>query len=92
MITIPIGMAVLLLIVTAILAFVVGWNWSVSHWRHRNRELADQYQEMAERWRVLAEAMDKDPVRMGLNTGQEFMIREMEALLRKHRERLESMT
>lgn len=88
---IDIRLAIAITVIAATVTFIVAWNLSVSHWRHRNHELATQYEELAEKWRALAEAMDKDPVRMGLNTGQEFILREIEAFCRKHRERLEAM-
>ena len=89
---IDIRIALLTTAVVGIVCFIIAWNMSVSHWRHRNHELAAEYEVLAEKWRQMAEAMEKDPVRMGLNHGQEFILREIEAFCRKHRERLEAMS
>lgn len=78
-------------VIAIITAFKLGWDISVRRWKDRNLQLAEQYDDMAAKWATLAEAMERDPVRMGLNTGQDYIIRELESFCIQHRERLEKM-
>jgi hypothetical protein len=80
---------IIILIVTSAISFSIGWNLAVWKWRERSAELAAQYENMAAKWQEIATAMERDPMRAGLNTGQDFILREIQAFINKHTERLD---
>ena len=80
--------ALALLSIIAVIAFIIGWNMAVAKWRKRQLALAVQYDQMAAKWKVIADAMDQDPMKAGLDTGQRFILDEFDKLIIEHRKRL----
>lgn len=77
-----------ILVVACLISFVIGWNLAVWRWRERSAILAAQYDDMAKKWQEMADAMERDPMRAGLNTGQDFILREIQGFINQHNERL----
>jgi hypothetical protein len=79
---------IITLVITSTIAFCIGWNLGVWRWRERSALLAAQYDDMAKKWQEMADAMERDPMRAGLNTGQDFILREIQGFINQHNERL----
>lgn len=88
-ITISVGQLVLLIfIATALLigAFVAGWNLSVYKFMRDRKRLAANYATLADKYETLANLMNNDPTRAGIEIGKEFTVQVIEKLVRDIRE------
>lgn len=85
-----VALAIVLLLLAA--AFGLGWNWSVAAFTAKQRRLRDQYLSLATRYEELAEMMQQDPTRAGIDIGKQAVVNDIEQLCAAIRAEIERAT